>query len=864
MVAARTILCESMKRAFAVLLLALAPLAPAATVRLGENVVPVTQSIAVHVDPRLDTFRGSVDVELDVKRPARAFRFHAQDLSIVSLSLRKGDRPIDAVYKAGEQSVVEVTAGELLKPGRYSLTVGFNNRFNRQAVGLYKMVTKDGEPYLFTQFEAIDARRAFPIWDEPQFKIPYQLTVTIPAQYDAVSNTPVESASAGGETKTIRFARTKPLPSYLLALAVGKFDVTPIEGLGVPGHVYAPKGQGHLTSTAAKITPPVLAALEKYFGSKYPFEKVDLIAVPEYWAGAMENPGAITYRDTLLLIDPATATPNQRLNLIRITAHELAHMWFGDLVTMEWWNDLWLNESFADWMGDKITDQVFPEFESAVGELQSVQWIMSGDARATAEPIRRADATPEDAIHSVGLAYNKGKAVLSMFEQWIGPEKFRAGVLDHLAANRWSNATAEEFFAALSRHAPAGTADAMAAFIEHPGVPLVTVERTGPNTLRLSQKRFGAESKGMWKIPVTLRYEGGSRAVLLDAPSKTVTLDAADPSWIYPHAHAAGYYRWQMPEEELRAVAKRASEVLEPGERLAFIGNLGALFRAGVLHGDAYLDLLGGFANDRDPHVAGALLGALGNVRETFLTPENRPRFAAYVRRTVGPMLDRYGLTAQPGESPTVTSLRPTVLSWLAEYGDDQRVWTFVKEQLPKYLQDPASVDPSLAGLIVSVPATRGDEALFEEFRKRFETAATPAERSRFLNAMREFEDPKIRARVREYALSAAVRPTELFTLVGEVDTEETREELYQWTVANYDAIVKKLPPIFGSEISFVAGGCDPRRVERARKFFEKKKVAGADRRLARVAEQVSQCAALREREMQSVSRYLEAQRGDR
>jgi alanyl aminopeptidase len=851
-----------MKRALSLLLLAFAPLLHAATVRLGTDVAPVTQSVALELDPRLDTFRGSVEVELDVQRPTRTFNFHAQDLSILSLRLSRGAHPIDAVYTAGEGDIVTVRTGERLQPGRHMLHVTFNNKYNRQAVGLYKMATRDGEPYLFTQFEAIDARRAFPVWDEPHFKIPYQLSVTIPAQYDAVSNTPVTSESPAGETKTIRFARTKPLPSYLIALAVGKFDYTPIEGLGVPGRVVSPKGQGRLAGMAAKTTPPLLAALEKYFGGKYPYEKIDLIAVPEYWAGAMENPGAITYRDTVLLLDPATATPGQRQSLASVTAHELAHMWFGDLVTLEWWNDLWLNESFADWMGDKITDQVFPEFEHAFNQLPSVQGVMSSDARATADAIRRPDIQPHELLQNVGLAYNKGKAVLSMFEQWIGPEKFRQGVLDYLKANAWQNATAEEFFASLSKYAPPGTAEAMDTFIAQPGIPLVTFERTGPNTLRLTQQRFttGEAKPGAWKIPVTLRYAGGKKAVLLDAPSKTVTLDGARPEWIYPDANAAGYYRWVMPEAELAALAKRAPEVLEPRERLAFIGNLGALFRAGTLHGDTYLQLLEEFAGDRDPHVAGALFGSLAQVRSTFVSAENAPRFVPYVRRILGPMLERIGFTPQPNESDAVASLRPSLVSWLAEYGDDQRVWAFVREQLPKYLQDPKSVDPTMAGLVIGMSATRGDEALFEEYRKRFESATTPAERSRFLSGMRQFDDPAVKKRVREYALSAAVRPTEVFTLVSEADDAAEREEFFQWVLANYDAVMKKLPPAYTSGMGFIAGGCEPERVARARQFFAEKKVAGIERSLARTEEQVNECASLRAREIEAVTRYLSAQ----
>ena len=854
-----------MKRALSLVLLVLAPLAHAATARLGDAVVPVSQSVTLTTDPRSETYTGSTTIELDVKQPVSSFLMHALDLTIDSLKLSKGTTAIAATQAPGEDGTIVVTAS--LTPGRHTLAIDFTNKYNRQAVGLYKMTLKNGEPYLFTQFESIDARRAFPTFDEPRFKIPFEITLTIPAQYDAYANTPIASETKNGESKTIRFVRTKPLPSYLVAMAVGQFESTPITGLSVPGHVIAVKGQGQLTKTAAEITPAVLAALEKYFDQKYPFEKVDLIAVPEYWAGAMENPGLITYRDTVLLLDPKTATPSQQQNLVRVTAHELSHMWFGDLVTMEWWDDLWLNESFADWMGDKITDRVHTEYEHAIGEMGGVQAVMNADARATTDPIRKLDTTPEESMRNVGIAYNKGKAVLSMFEQWIGPEKFRQGVLAHLKANAWGNANASEFFASLAKAAPAGTSAAMETFIAQPGIPLVNVEVTGPSTVKLSQKRFstGADVKQeTWKVPVTLRWSDGktthTKAVLLDAPTKTVQLEGGRIEWLYPHAKAAGYYRWQLDDASMSALASRASEVLEPAERLAFIGNLGALFRAGVLHGDAYLAHIAKFANDPDPHVLGSMVGALAQVRGTFDSPESRPRFAEYIRRTLKPALTRIGLDPTKDASQSVTTLRPDLVSWLAQYGDEQSVWQFVNEQLPKYLQDPSSVHPSLAGLVVGLSAVRGDEKLFEEYKKRLENASNPAERSRFLNALRNFRDPAIKAKVREYALTPAVRPTEFFGLFGGGDTEEEREELYQWITANFDAIVKRLPPAFAANMPFIAGGCDPGRVERARKFFADRKAEGTDRAMARVAEQVNECAVLRAREMAAVMKYLAEQ----
>jgi cytosol alanyl aminopeptidase len=834
----------------------------AATVRLGSDVVPVSQAIELRLDPRRDDYEGSTLITLDVRKGTRTFALHAVDLDIRAMRLTRDDRPFDATRTAGEDGTLVIRTGESLTPGRYELELDFSARFNRQAVGLYKMVAKD-EPYLFTQFQAIDARRAYPTFDEPRLKARFQVTVTIPAIYDAVSNTPVESETTEGGSKTMRFAETKLLPSYLVALAVGKFDYTPIAGLGVPGRVVAPKGMGHLAGTAAEITPPVLAALEKYFNAKYPFEKVDLIAVPEYWAGAMENPGAITYRDTVLLLDPATASPWQRQSLIRITAHELAHMWFGDLVTMEWWDDFWLNESFADWLGDKITDQVHPELDHLIGEMGGIQNVMDADMRSTAEPIRRGDISPEEALNNVGLAYNKGKAVLGMFESWIGPERFREGVLAHIEANAWGNATAEEFFSSLGKHAPTGTTKALETFITTPGIPLVTATLDG-TLVTLTQKRFsaGAIPGATWRVPVVLRYSDGTtthtKGVLLDKPSTTVKLNGTAIAWLHPNADAAGYYRWQLDPASMSALAARAPDVLSTRERVAFIGNLGALFRAGALPGDAYLDHLSRFSRDVDPHVVSAVAASLDLIQDTFDSPELRPAFAAYVRRTLGPALDRVGFVPVAGEPQAVSGLRSDLIWWLGAAGEDEHVWTFVREQLPKYLADPSSLHPTLASNVVGLAARKGDEAMFHDFFRRFESATLPAARSRFLTALGQFRDPALQAKRRELVLNPSVRPTELAGILGASETEEEREAVYQWITANYDAVMKRVPPTFGAAMPFIASGCSLDRVARAREFFASRKVEGTERRLASVESQVRSCVTLREREMAAVRGFLE------
>jgi cytosol alanyl aminopeptidase len=377
--------------------------------------------------------------------------------------------------------------------------------------------------------------------------------------------------------------------------------------------------------------------------------------------------------------------------------------------------------------------------------------------------------------------------------------------------------------------------------------------------VRLTQSRFttGASVDApAWGIPVTLRHVNGVTPVMLDTPSKTVKLAKA-VSWIYPDANAAGYYRWQMPQEAMTALAARAGEALTPKERLSFIGNVEALFSNGTLHGDVYLDVLSRFSADPDPQVLSSMIGALNGARFTFDSPETRPFFTSLFRKTLRPVLDRIGFTPKPGEPERLTLLRPELLTLLGQFGDDAEVRAFAKDQLAKYLADPGSMHPSIASAIVTLSAMSGDEALFEEYRKRFESAANPAERQRFLVGLARFRDPKLRARAREYAFTGPLRSQELGILFGGGQSAEDRDETFAFILANYEAISKRIPPSFLSNIAFYAGGCEPARVEKAREFFATHKVEGTDRTLARVTEQVNECSTVRAREMAAVTEYL-------
>ena len=840
---------------------------PASGHRLGTDVVPVFEAIRLTADARKPDYTGSVRIDLDVRRPVTGFSLHAREMEIRRLALSGPAGNVDVTHSAGERGRLDVAASAPLRPGRHLLEIDFANKYDTQATGLYK-VAVGGESYLFTQFEADDARQAFPCWDEPAFKIPYQMTVVVPESHVAISNTPPSSDTVQDGQRTVAFARTKPLPSYLLVLATGPLEFVPIPGLSVPGRVVTVKGASALAAEAVRTTPPVLAALERYFGRPYAYEKLDLVAVPEFWPGAMENAGAITFRDNILLLDASRASADQRRLLVEVNAHELSHMWFGDLVTMEWWDDLWLNESFASWMGNKAASEAFPEFRTSVATVEGAQHAMNTDARLTARAIRQPVTSLDNLLQSADeLAYQKGQAVLAMVESWVGPEIFRRGILDYLAAHEWRNAVAADLWNALSKAAGKDVAGTLATFLDQPGVPLVTVESIDGNRVRLSQRRFANEGvtvpAATWRIPVGLKYETGgavrTRVVLLAGRSDTVTLEGP-PAWVHPNADERGYYRWSVPPAARRAIAAGGERTMDVRERVGFIGNASALLDAGAIRGDEYLDLLVPFARDGEPEVVFGVAEALKKIKRAFVTPELEGTFAGYVRRLLGPALERIGMDRRADEPESASLLRPQLLLWLGRDGGDPAVLAQAAKVTAAYLADPASVDPGVVGVALQLRALSGDRALFDEFKRRLEAATVPADRERFLAALGYFRAPELVDEALRFAAGGPLRPQEMFEIPEGIATSVANEgRPYRFVTENYEAIRAKLPPMFLAFMPHFAVGCSEERAKSASAFFaEGPHIApGIEKEMAKVAEAVKDCAALRSREGGAVAAYL-------
>jgi alanyl aminopeptidase len=856
----------------------------AAGARLERKVVPTFQSVRLTLDPAKPIYSGTTHIDLSAREATSSFDFHARGITIERLVLARaaegkpaggdatgGDRGIPARH-ATEGDQVLVTTERPIDKGAYTLDIGFSVTFDTQATGLYRLQV-EGNWYSFTQFEATDARGAFPCWDEPDFKIPFQMTLVVPKGDMAIGNTPIVRETAEGDHRIVEFEKTPPLPTYLLAIATGPLETVAMQGLKFPGRIVTVKGSAGLAQEAARVTPPLTLALEKYFGTPYPYKKLDVLAVPEFWPGAMENAGAITFADRILLIDPRAASVDQRRTLVVIVAHEVAHMWFGDLVTMTWWDDLWLNESFASWMGDKVSDQVFPEFKAELAQVTGMNDAMTTDARLSTRAMRQPVVGVENLDQLADtLAYDKGQAVLTMFERWLGPETFRKGVIEYLKAHEWGNATASDLWASLSKASAKDIGAAMGTFLDQPGVPLVKAEILADGRVRLAQSRFlnygvAPPKASMWRIPVTLKFPDGgtirTETLLLKDQTTTVTLGAKKrPAWIHPNAGETGYYRWQVPPAMLQALATDARTALTPRERVGFLGNLAALLDGGALKGDDYMKLLGRFATDPEPRVVGGVLDGLEKVKEAFVVPDLQGPFVAWLRATLSPALARIGRARVEGEDAMVTSLRPRLLEWLGKEGRDESVLDQAASLATAFAKDPASIDPAVAGIALQLSAQRGDRALFKEYCARFESARVPADRGRYLAAIGSFEKPELVDAALAYALAGPLRPQELLSIPRALyATPASRPAVWSWVRTNFKTIASRVPPNYVAYLVYFAAGCSTAPLEEAKTFFATPDhdINGVSVELAKVADQVNDCAALRRREQQTVAGFLRA-----
>jgi alanyl aminopeptidase len=847
--------------------------------RLPADVRPTHYALDLTVVPAEERFAGEATVTVELDRSRRRLWLHGQDLHVTRASVELPDGgSVPATWEQVEpEGVAELSLERSVGPGAAKLRISWDAAFDRRLRGLFR-VDSGGASYAFTQFEPILARRAFPSFDEPAFKARFDVAITAPREQVVVANTPeVETTPAGGAMKRVRFATTDRLPTYLVAFAVGPLDVVGAPPLAanavrsgpVPFRGVAARGQGARLAYALAHTPPLLQVLEEYFAIPYPYEKLDVLAVPDLAWGGMENAGAITFRESLLLLDAATAPEEQRRGFAYVMAHELSHQWFGDLVTMPWWNDLWLNEAFATWMGDRVLETVHPEYQAEVILLEHVHGAMDADSLTSARRIRQPIETPHDIPNAFdAITYSKGAGVLAMFERWIGRDAFRGGIRRYLEEHREGNATAEDLMRALSQASGRDVATPFASFLAQPGVPLVEAELAcgdGPPRLELRQARFlpvgsTGERAMTWQVPVCARYGAAprplERCVLLTERSGTLVLDGEGcPTWVMPNADGAGYYRWALPAAELARLRRAGWAALSARERLSVADSLSGAFASATLPAADVFAALEPLAEDEHRAVAVAPMSLVRFAREHLADGVERPGVEAFARGLYAPVHRRLGWAPRAGEDGEAKLLRAKVIEFLADVGRDgpiRREAARRGQQLLGFGGDGRlhldAVAPELVEPALAVAIQEGSGAFFDALVAHLRASEDDLLRSRMLKALGAARTPALAERARTLSLDPEVRINEtLAPLWPQMAEPATRPAAWQWIKAHFDALTARLSQREAGETPWLtASFCDAANAADVQAFFAPRiqALAGGPRNLAGAVEAIRLCAA--------------------
>ena len=784
--------------------------------RLAETVRPTEVDVELDVDPaRDDRFSGVVRHTLEIDRSTRTLELHAADLRVSKPRVTIGERTLRGrLERQPERETIQIQLDEPVPAGEATLELAFAGRLRSDLRGLY--AARSGtRPYAFTQLEAADARRFFPCFDEPAFKARFALTVTTGSAHTVLSNQPAEKVEPlGGGRKRVSFSRTPPLSTYLLALAVGELEASESTHCGdTEIRVWHVPGKGHLTAFGLEAGRECLARLEAWFDVPYPYEKLDLVAVPDFEAGAMENAGAVFFRETLLLTDPATVTVQERKRVAEVVCHELAHMWYGDLVTMAWWDDLWLNEAFATWMAFHIVDRWKPEWKMWHDFQHYRSAALGLDALTHTHPIYTRVRTPSDATENFDLiTYEKGASVVRMLERYLGAGVFRKGVRRYIRRHREGNAVAADLWDALSEASGQDVERVASAWIEQEGFPVLEVKRTernGKPALALRQERFLASPKSRrteptktarWPIPWVGRLGGPGRKTRTErhllTRRRTVVESGAEPTFVYANADEGGFFRPLHDDAELARLAANRS-ALAAVERMGLLGHQWAAVRAGRAKLPGFLDLALAFGRERDPDVLATVRAPLAFAADRIARADDAAALRERIGRTFAPAFAQLGWDPEKNEPEETRLRRAALLALVGSVGERPDVLAEAPGRLADYLADRASLEPNLADTVVALAARTGDDALYERLRQSAAHAGTPQERRRLLMSLADFRAPELVDETLKRVLGDEVGTQDVaLLLVRLFGNPAAREKTWAFMKRRWPALRRRLPPM--------------------------------------------------------------------
>jgi len=779
--------------------------------KLPKEVVPTDYSI--RIIPNIDafTFTGAETVKLKVRSPVHQLVLNAVELEITEASLDGQVLPKSALEVDKEKELITLALTSELSLGDHTLALGFSGKINQQGQGLFYMRYQEQgsgaqKIMLGTQFEATDARRFFPCWDEPAFRARFQLTVVVPENWLAVSNMPVDSEKEIDGGKEVRFSATPPMSSYLNVFIAGELDLIQSRSGPTQIRVIATKGKAELGRYALEATAQILQYYNDYFGVPYPLPKLDQIALPGGFGGAMENWGGITYYESGLLFDSKSSSAETKQNIYEVLAHEMAHQWFGDLVTMAWWDNLWLNEGFASWMGSKCTAHFNPQWEvwlrrnlprdptRRVGIAK--EQAMEGDARSTTHPIHQRIATEAEANSAFDdITYKKGQSFLRMLESFLGEDVFRDGIRRYIAARKYSNSTTADLWNALSEASKKPVAEIAAGWTEQPGFPVVKVKREARGKVRLTQGRFTVNFKNAplleWKIPLTYSVIGEAPASLLMSSKTDVLENIPANRALKLNVRGAGNYRVEYDEPSwillLQALPQLGAE-----DRVNLLSDAWALVQADRAPVSLYFGLVEKLPASTDIAEREQIVNVLDFINGLLVGNPEREKFQRYARSLLRPTFETLSWDPKQGEPPTTGNLRASLIEALGDLNDPEIV-AGCRERFEKYLANPASLAPDLRPAIFAIVGRYADEKTWTKLHELGVRTTSIEEKQNYYNALAGATDPKLVKKTLSIALTDELPTSRATFLVPRVARDGDHPDIaWEFATANMKALLAK------------------------------------------------------------------------
>jgi aminopeptidase N len=840
--------------------------------RLPDTVQPTHYQLTLTIDPRQPEFSGQTAIDVEIRQPLSTIWLHGLGLKVQSASVSSHGRSIAARYEEvdHETGVARLTTDAAVAPGKAVLRFTYTAPFQDSPQGLYRAHVGE-DWYAFSQLEAIDARRVFPGFDEPRFKTPYDMSVTTAGGDLAITNAPESSSTASGSGVRHSYHTTKSLPTYLIAFAVGPLDVA--QGAPVPANevrheplplrIIGPRGDAKRFEFALAEAPELIRRLELYFGTPFPYAKIDLIASPTH-QGAMENAGAIIFEEDLLAFE-GTPTPRQQSNFGMVAAHELSHQWFGDLVTPAWWDDIWLNESFAEWMGSKIADEWRPKLGIEQEQLDSTLQAMNTDALSAGRPIHQVvDTNLQISSTFDDITYQKGAGVIGMVESYLGAERFQRGVRLHLTRHAYGTATADEFFRSMAEGSgDRAVIDAFESFVNQPGVPLISVTQAADGTLRLAQSRYrplgpaGSAGEVQWKIPFCADFhlpgaQPAKQCTMLTAPTGSLAVPASlKGATVHPNADGAGYYRLTVDAalwQSLLAMATR----LPPRESVTLADSASAAFDAGRLSFAGLYQAAQVLAHHPDRTTTLSLGYRLETIHERMAGPAERPLLERALVGLYGERLRNLGYDATPGryaaDPPEQQLLRRQLVGLVGLTGRDPAVRAALTPFAERSVTDPSQVEPLLRWRVWAIGLQERGAPIFARLR----TVATGTEAQARLDAgiALAFAEPPVSGDALQFTLDPALDSgTALRIVFQQMASPATRPGAWSWLGAHEAAVLARTPAMFQSIYAQVGDNfcSSAERQSFDATLGEKLRASnGGEIAVARTLESIENCSALR------------------